>query len=128
MSEFNFDFSFIKSGAPIVTLSSIGIAFNSGARSLLNNPQKVSIGYDEKANAIGIKPHNSDSKEPAYLFENRVKDNWVRISMKDFMKYLSQRSGINFISKAVQFIPEYNDDANLMIVIVDKEHQKNKEP
>ena len=126
MSEFNFDFSFIKSGTPIVTLSAVGIAFNAGSRSLLGNPLHVEIGFDEKALAIAVRPHFDGSQAPAYEFEGRVKDGWIRISMRDFMRFLSQRSGIDFLEKAVQFIPEYDEDNRMLVIIVDEEHAKVK--
>lgn len=124
MANFNFDYSFVKGGSPIITLSAIGLAFNAGSRSLLDHPEKIDIGYDEKVNAIGIRAHDESSDSPSYLFESRVKDNWVRISMKDFMKYLSQRSGIDFLTKAIQFIPTMDDETKTLIVIVDEEHAK----
>lgn len=124
MPNFNFDFSFVKGGSPVVTLSAIGLAFNAGARSMLEYPAKIDIGYDEKANAIGIRIHDESSTAPCYDFESRVKDNWIRISMRDFMKYLSQRTGIDFLSKAIQFIPEMDDESGMLIIIVDKEHAK----
>lgn len=126
MNEFCFDFSFIKSGTPLVTLSAIGIAFNSGSRSLLGNPAQVEIGFDEKAMAIAVRPRTSDSSNPSYEFEGRAKDGWIRISMRDFMRYLAQRSKINFLERAMQFIPNYDEEHNMLIIIVDEEHAKNK--
>ena len=43
---YNFDFSYLKNGAPAVTLSSFGIAFNKGAIESLGTPDQVIIGYD----------------------------------------------------------------------------------
>lgn len=126
MNGFSFDFSFIKSGTPIVTLSAVGMAFNAGSRSLLGNPQQVEIGFDEKALAIAVRPHADGSPAPEYEFEGRAKDGWVRISMRDFMRFLSQRSGIDFLEKAVQFIPEYDATTNMLVIIVDTEHAKVK--
>lgn len=124
MSDYNFDFTFVKSGAPVVTLSAIGIAFNAGARSMLGYPEQVEIGYDEKAKAIGVRVHKKGSTAPAYEFEGREKDNWVRIGAKDFCRYMVQRSGIDFISKAKQFIPTFDEANKTLIVIVDKDHMK----
>lgn len=126
MAEFNFDFDFVRSGAPIVTLSSIGLAFNAGARSLLGYPNKVDIGYDEHAKALAIRPHDSESGSPSYDFEPRAKNGWIRISMRDFMKFLSLRTGIDFLSKAAQFIPELDQESGMLIVLVDEKHMKDK--
>ncbi|MPM60405.1 hypothetical protein SDC9_107256 [bioreactor metagenome] len=41
------------------------------------------------------------------------------------MKYLSQHTGIDFLSKAIQFTPCVDDETGMLIVIVDEEHIKN---
>lgn len=51
--SFNFDFSYLKNGCPIVSLSSFGIAFNKGAIEALGTPDQVIIGFDQEACAIG---------------------------------------------------------------------------
>ena len=122
MGDYNFDFSFIKSGTPIVTLSAVGIAFNAGSRSLLGHPGQIEIGFDEKALAIAVRPHAEGSSAPAYEFEKRVKDEWIRISMRDFMRFLAQRSGIDFLNRAVQFIPEYDAVNKMLVIVVDNEN------
>ena len=125
MKEYSFDFSFIKSGAPIVTLNSLGIAFNSLARSMLGYPQFIDIGFDAANCAIGIKGSEALS-ESNFKFESKEKNGWVRVSCKDFVNYLSVLSGIDFISKARQFIATYDDEKEMLIVVVDKEHLKDK--
>ena len=52
---YNFDFSYLKNGAPAVTLSSFGIAFNKGAIESLGTPDQVIIGYDPYQQAIGVR-------------------------------------------------------------------------
>jgi hypothetical protein len=123
--NFNFDFSFAKNGTPIVTLSSTGIAFNLGSRLILGKPESIDIGYDSERNVIGVRPHREGSDTPDYKFEPRVKDEWVRISMKDFVKYLAQRSGIDFLTKAQQFIPERDAESGILLIHVDVDHLKN---
>lgn len=126
MTNFNFDFSFIKDGSPIVTLSSIGIAFNAGARRVLKYPEEIMIGFDEENNTIGVLKWDGDENKNHYTFESRQKDNWVRVSMRDFMKYLSMRTGIDFLEKAIQFLPEYDEETATLIITVDNGHRKNK--
>ena len=126
MRGYNFNFSFAKYGTPIVTLSAVGIAFNAGSRSLLGYPEQIEIGFDDRALVIAVRPHAEDSPAPAYEFESRMKDEWIRISMRDFMRFLSQRSGIDFLDRAVQFIPEYDEEENMLMIFVDREHIKAK--
>ena len=123
MGNFSFDFGFVKSGAPIVTISSLGLAFNYLSRSLLKFPEKINVGYDENAHAIGIRAHKENSGLSNYEFESRVKNDWIRIGCKDFVKYLSATVNIDF-TKAKQFIAEYDEATKTLIVIVDESHMK----
>ena len=123
--EFSFDFSYLKNGAPIVTLSSLGIAFNKGAITLLGSPNEVVVGYDEKMHAIGVRAAAAeDESTPRFGFANRVRNDWVRIGAKDFVRHLAMVSGIDFITKAKQFIPQYDGPTNTLIIVVDADHLK----
>lgn len=124
MGDFNFDFGFIRSGSPVVTLSSTGIAFNAGARNLLGYPEQVDIGYDVQAKAIGVCVHKEGNAAKPYEFEPRVKDGWIRINAKEFSRYLEQQTGMKFREKAMQFIPEFDKVTEMLIVIVDEGHAK----
>lgn len=120
---FNFNFSFVRSGAPVVTFSSTGLAFNSIVRSMLGYPDLIDVGYDEDANVLGICAHRPEHGGKPYEFESREKDGWVRISCRDFMRYLSQRNNMDF-TKAKQFIPEFDSESEMLIIHVDDEHLK----
>lgn len=124
MGNYSFDFNFVKAGAPIVTLSSLGIAFNRLSRSLLGFPQRINVGYDENAHAIGVRAHDEETNIASYEFEGRVKNGWIRIGCKDFIKYLSTTTNIDFVTKAKQFLAEYDENTKMLIVIVDEEHMK----
>lgn len=76
MAEYHFDFSFVRSGPPVVTLSATGIAFNAGARALLGHPNQIDIGYDAQAKAIGVCAHDPASNSEPFEFEGRQKDGW----------------------------------------------------
>ena len=92
--SFSFDFNFLKNGAPIVTLSALGLAFNRGAIDILGVPERVIIGYDEKNHAIGVRACPPDTTAPCYDFASRIKNDWVRIGAKDFSKYLSRSAAL----------------------------------
>lgn len=55
-----------------------------------------------------------------YDFEGRVKNDWVRIGCRDFMRYLFLETGIDFITKAMQFIAKFNADEETLVIIVDE--------
>lgn len=124
MADYHFDFSFIKSGPPVVTLSATGIAFNAGSRALLGYPERIDIGYDSQAKAIGIRAHIQADEADSFEFEGRQKDGWVRINAKEFSRYLEQQTGIKFREKAKQFLPEFDEDSKILIVVLDEEHLK----
>jgi hypothetical protein len=90
---------------------------------MLNYPQEIDIGYDEAENVIGVCAHREENGGKPYTFESRQKDGWVRISCRDFMRYLSVKSGIDF-TKAKQFIPEFDEIQKMLVVIVDENHMK----
>ena len=121
---YNFDFSYLKNGSPIVTLSSFGIAFNKGAIESLGVPDQVIIGYDQEQHAIGVRARGEDTTSPCYEFASRVKNDWIRIGAKDFMKYLSRISKIDFLTKAKQFVAEFDEETQTLIVVIDEEHLK----
>ena len=121
---YNFDFSYLKNGSPIVTLSSFGIAFNKGAIEALGTPEQVIIGFDPEACAIGVRARGENTTSPSYDFARRIKNDWIRIGAKDFVKYLAKVSGIDFLTKAKQFIAEYDPETETLIVVVDEQHLK----
>jgi hypothetical protein len=91
---------------------------------MLGAPEQIIVGYDEKNRAIGIRARGDDQTLPYYDFAPRVKNDWVRIGAKDFVKYLSKVSGIDFLKKAKQFIPEYDAETQTLIIVVDEQHLK----
>ena len=121
---YQFDFSIVRAGAPIVTLSTTGLAFNPVVRSLLEYPEKIDVGFDEKNNVIGVCAHKQDKERP-YGFEPRAKNGWVRISCRDFMRYLSVKTGFEF-KPAKQFVAEYDEPMKMLLIKVDEAHIKQK--
>ena len=74
--------------------------------------------------AIGVRARGDDTTSPCYDFAPRVKNDWIRIGAKDFMKYLSRTSKIDFLTKAKQFIAEYDEETQTLIVVIDEAHLK----
>lgn len=123
MKDFNFNYEFISAGAPIVTLNSLGIAFNPVCRAMLGYPDEINIGFDEKKMVLGVKAHDSGVTK-AYEFESRERNGWIRIGAKDFVNYLSVITEIDFITKAKQFIATFDEENKMLIVVVDENHMK----
>ena len=53
--HFNFAWNYVASGAPYVTTSELGLAFNGPAANMLNNSENIAIGFDEARLTIGVK-------------------------------------------------------------------------
>ena len=105
MEKFNFDWNYIDTCMPQITISKTNIGCNKKAIDLLEKPQKVVIGFDEKNLAIGIKAYNGIDKVHTYDFARRVTNGWVRMGCKGFIKYLSNY-GLDF-EKAKKFNAKY---------------------
>ena len=117
--DFNFDWNYVSAGAPYVTVSELGLAFNTPAISLLGNPEDVVVGFDESQMVIGVKDAKSMTDVKSYKFYSRIRTGWVRIGCKDFVKYLSAISGIQF-SPAKKFVARYDKEKQILYIIINE--------
>jgi hypothetical protein len=113
--KYNFNWSAVSGGAPYVTISTISINFNSVSIEKLGNPEKVVIGFDEENRVIGVKAYEENSGVKPYAFADRVKNGWVRVGCRDFVKYLQALTGIGF-SPAKKFVATYDNKERILIV------------
>ena len=112
---YEFDYAFLRSGTPMITLWKHGIALNEGADRMLGMPEYVAIGYDQKAGAIAVRPKKPQDTA-AYPFTSRFRDGWVRIGAREFMRLISVRHAINCTEKSVRVIPDFVQKENMLIV------------
>jgi hypothetical protein len=112
---FDFNWSAVSGGAPFVTFSTLGIAFNSVSIEKLGNPEKIIIGFDENQCVIGVKAYEGEPGVKPYDFANRVKSGWIRIGCRDFIKYLQTLSGIEF-SPAKKYVARYDSELRILVV------------
>ena len=115
--NYNFDWDIVSEGAPYVTISKLGISFNMASIKKLCSPDYVKIGFDDKQMVIGViaTPEMNDNDKNVYQFRERIKNNWVRIGCKDFVRYLEKLSGLSF-TKAVRYMADF-DSENLLLII-----------
>lgn len=118
--SFNFDWNYISAGAPYITISELGLAFNEPTISMLKNPESIVVGFDEANLTIGIKDAKDMENVKSYKFFSRINNGWVRIGCKDFVKYLSVISGMKF-SPAKKFIAQMDQEQQLIYVTVKRE-------
>ena len=112
---FKFNWNAVSGGAPYVTLSSLGIALNSVSISKLDTPRKVIVGFDEEQCVIGIKAYTNEPDVKPYEFSERIRNGWIRLGCRDFIKYLSALTDIDF-SKSKRYVATF--DANTAILAV----------
>ncbi|MCL2221326.1 MAG: hypothetical protein FWC20_04230 [Oscillospiraceae bacterium] len=115
--DYNFNWNAISGGAPYVTISTIAIAFNSVSIEKLGYPQKVLVGFDEGQCVIGVKPYRGEPNVKPYDFSRKIKNGWVRIGCKDFVRYLETIVGEPF-SPSKKFLAEYDDRNELLVIAV----------
>lgn len=116
--SYSFDWDIVSEGVPYVTISKAGLAFNMPAIKKLEIPNYVMVGFDECRMIIGIKGVSSaNAYKNTYPFKERIKNNWVRIGCKDFIKYLEKKSGMCF-SDAKRFDAEYDSEERILCIYV----------
>lgn len=119
--DFNFDWNYVSAGAPYITISELGLAFNMPVINMLGCPEDVVVGFDEGNRTIGIKDAENMKNVKTYKFKSRIKDGWVRIGCKDFIKCLSMLTGIKF-SPAKRFVARFDESAGILYVTVDRSY------
>ena len=123
--SFNFNWSAVSGGAPYITLSTLGFAFNSVSIARIGNPQKIIIGFDEEQCVIGIKPYNNEFEIKSYDFANKIRNGWVRIGCRDFIKYLQSLTSVDF-SKAKRYIAKYDIKENILMIFIKGESENDE--
>lgn len=115
---FNFDWNYISAGAPYITISELGLALNTPAISLLNNPEDVVLGFDETKMAIGIMDAQELPNVKSYKCYSRINNGWLRIGCKDFVKNLSVISGLSF-SPAKKYVARLDETKKVLFITLD---------
>jgi len=115
--KFDFDWNYVAAGAPYITISELALGFNTSAISLLGNSEEVVVGFDKKTMTIGVKKYNGEENVKFYKFYSRMKNGWVRIGCKDFVKHLSALTGLKF-SPAIRYVAQYDAEDELLYVSV----------
>ena len=123
---FNFNWSAVSGGAPYVTLSSLGIAFNSVSIDKLGNPEKIMVGFDEGQRVIGVRAYAGEPGIKPYEFADRVNNGWIRIGCRDFIKYLQSLSGISF-SPAKKYIAKLDIIEGVLLIDVMGNYENGKD-
>ena len=66
---------------------------------------------------IGVKKYDGNENVKSYKFYSRMKNGWVRIGCKEFIKYLSSLTGLEF-SPAIRYIAQYDEQEEILYISV----------
>lgn len=124
--SFNFDWNYVSSGAPYVTISELGLAFNTPAISLLKKPEEVVVGFDEEKLAIGVMDAKGMVDVKPYKFFGRLNHGWIRIGCKDFVKYLSTITRISF-SPAKKYVARLDEEKKVLYITLEDGREDGEE-
>lgn len=115
--SFNFQWIPVDSGPPRVTIASYGIIFSAAAIAVLSKPPYIMIGVDRDAGIIGIKGCEANDQS-AYCFEfaERERNGSIKIAKRDFIRYLSSVTGVDFMENTVQFEGTYDEEQKILIL------------
>jgi hypothetical protein len=104
-------------GAPIVSLAEYGITFNIGAIEIMGKPKYVMLGYDEEENLIGVKPCD-ENKENKIEFYKKLRNNYIRIANKDFIRFLKSRisEDIKIEAKAKRYVAKWDKTEKILYI------------
>lgn len=113
--SFNFDWNAVSNGAPYVTISKLGIAFNDASISRLGTPDEIMIGFDEAKCVLAVKAYEGEKNVSHYRFSDRIRQGWIRIGCRDFVNYLGELIGIDY-SKAHKYVAIYDRTNSYLMV------------
>lgn len=104
-------------GAPIVSLAEYGITFNIGAIEIMGKPEYVMLGYDEDENLIGVKPCDKNI-ENRIEFYKKLRNNYIRIANKDFIRFLKSRisEDIKIEAKAKRYVAKWDKTEKILYI------------
>jgi hypothetical protein len=114
--------------APIVSIANYGITFSSGAVEILSAPKYVMFGFEEDTKSIVISPC-LEATESSLEFINKKRNGYVRISNKDFMRFIESKMENNFkITKnAIKYLAKWKKDEKLLYIYLDNPIDKDKD-
>ena len=113
--SFDFDWNAVSSGAPYVTISKLGIAFNESSINRLGAPEEIMIGFDEARLTLAVKAYEGEENVSHYKFASRIRQGWIRIGCRDFINYLGELVGVDY-SKACKYVATYDKENSYLMV------------
>lgn len=121
MTKYNISFFELDKAAPSATIAEYGVTLNSSATKIIAEWKYAKIGYEKNKKAIIIKPHNDDADvQGSFAIKEKINNaNYMRINSKDFVRVVSQYSGIS-LKPSIRFLVEWDDEEKLLIIDLNK--------
>lgn len=108
-------------GTPMISMAEYGLTFNRAAVEALGRPRKVRLGFDNVGKRIVVQPIHSvaddDETGPQGLpFAERQRAGYVRISSKDFIRFVARYCKDLDLSKTVRYAAIWDDEEGMLEV------------
>jgi hypothetical protein len=106
-----------KAGAPIISIANYGLTFSSGAIEAMGNPKRIMLGFNTTNKTIGVKPCD-DANEKGIEFYSKVKNGNVRLSSKDFIRFIKSKMDDSFQieNTATKYIAKWDEEEQILTV------------
>jgi len=108
----------------MVSMAEYGLTFNRAAVEALGKPSGVRLGFDKVHKKIVVKPvdevSEGEEKTSALPFAERERDGYVRISNKDFIRFVVRYCPELNLRKSVRFTAIWDEAEGLMEVDINR--------
>jgi hypothetical protein len=110
----NFEWYNPKTGAPVVSLANYGLTFSSGAVEVMGEPKFILLGFDDEGKILGVKPCEE--------FISKKRHGYVRISSRDFIRFLESRmpDGFKIEDKAAKYFTKWDKEARILKIFLEQ--------
>lgn len=115
---FEFDFFDPNLGSVTVSVAEYGLTFSRAAVEVLGRPNYIMLAYDKNKCVIGVVPA-AESETRKIEFISKVKNGYVRINTKDFIRFLMKYypdDAQMFGSKAIRYFSYWDENNNVLVV------------
>jgi hypothetical protein len=109
----------VENFVPItVSIAEYGLTFSKAAVEVMGRPQYVMLAYDKTKRIVGVMPV-SENESKKIEFISKIKNGYVRINTKDFVRFLMKFYPDNpqmFGSKATRYFSYWDEEQGMLII------------
>ncbi|MDT8903182.1 hypothetical protein [Anaeroselena agilis] len=115
---FKFEYFNPSLGTITVSIAEYGLTFSRAAVEVMSKPDYIVLAFDKEKQVIGVIP-TSESEPNKIEFISKLKNGYVRINNKDFIRFLMryfQDSSEMFTGRAIRYFSYWDEDNKALIV------------